>query len=585
MSGRIPDDILQIIRDRINIVDLVSNYVSLKKAGRNHLGLCPFHAEKTPSFTVNPERGFFHCFGCGAGGSIFTFLMRLDNLSFPEAIAVLAAKAGVSLPKSEPASPADRERRVLLRLNEVTQEFLRASLQAPGAAGAREYLSRRGLSAATIDQYGIGYCDPNAGGLVRFLGARNAPLAKAAQLGLIGRRDDGSYYDRFRGRVMFPIRDVAGHIVGFGGRTLGTEPPKYLNSPESALFHKGDVLYGLYEARQTIRQADRIVLVEGYMDALALVEAGIGNAVASLGTALTTRQLRLARRFATDVVAFFDGDRAGMDAAARAFSVCAEAGIWGFGAFLPEGYDPDTYVRTYGLAATQTLLGQPISLAEFFVQRNNPGPQATVPERVRAAERIAQVLSLVKDPTQFNMLVRQAAQQLGVGEDVFRTQRAATPGRTSAPAVSDPAAPEPRLRPEEILLLQAVATTSEVANLIDREGVAASLSHPDLVSAATQLVSAWKNADSIGAVVDGLPTYLQQRLSAVMVGGGGEVGPDPLETARQCIRKIEARLQLGRVRELREMIERAEARGDEEASRTAQRQFQAVMQRRSDAGS
>ena len=377
MAGKIPEDTLQAIRERVSIVEVVSGYVTLKKAGRNHVGLCPFHSEKTPSFTVNDDRGLFHCFGCGAGGTVFTFLMRADRIEFPEAVEMLARRAGVTLPQRSEAEPGGDPRDGLVELNETAQRCFREALQSAAGAAARQYMEKRGLRAATIERYGIGFCPRNGSGLVRTLGGNGARMQKAVDLGLLGRRADGSVYDRFWGRVTFPIRHGRGHILGFGGRTLGTEHPKYLNSPESSLFHKGQVLYGLFEARAAIREVERVVIVEGYLDALALVEAGIGYAVASLGTALSTTQLRLARRFAPEVVVFFDGDRAGQEAAVRSFTLCAEAGVWGLGAFLPEGFDPDTYVRARGASAARSLLEQATPLADFFIHRLDPGPQAS----------------------------------------------------------------------------------------------------------------------------------------------------------------------------------------------------------------
>jgi len=326
MAGKIPDETLQAIRERVSIVEVVSGYVTLKKAGRNHVGLCPFHGEKTASFNVNDERGLFHCFGCGAGGTVFTFVMRADHVDFVEAVEGLARRAGVTLPRRADSGDGE-QRQELVRLNEFAQRCFREMLRSPAGSVARQYLDKRGVTAATIETYGLGFCPANGSGLSRALAAKPVAVQKAVEIGLLGRRGNGTTYDRFWGRVTFPIGDGSGRIVGFGGRTVGTEHPKYLNSPESVLFHKAHVLYGLYEGRQAIREAERIVIVEGYLDALALVEAGIGCAVASLGTALGPAQLRAARRFAQEVIIFFDGDHAGQEAAVRAFGVCAETGV------------------------------------------------------------------------------------------------------------------------------------------------------------------------------------------------------------------------------------------------------------------
>jgi DNA primase len=563
MAGTISDDTLQAIRERVSIVEVVSGYVTLKKTGRNYVGLCPFHSEKTPSFTVSDERGLFHCFGCGAGGTVFTFLMRADRVEFLDAVRVLARRAGVPLPARADRCDGGEQRQELLDVNEAAQRFFREALQSSIGQPARQYLDKRGLSKAAIDRYGLGFCPPNGGGLARRLGARRVLNARASELGLVGRRPDGSVYDRFWGRVTFPIRDGSGRILGFGGRTLGSQHPKYLNSPESSLFHKSQVLYGLFETRQAIREAERIVIVEGYLDALALVEAGIGHAVASLGTALTAAQLRLARRFAPEVVAFFDGDRAGKDAALRAFAVCTEVGIWGLGAFLPEGFDPDTYVRTHGGAATRALLEQAEPLADFFLRHLHPGPDASVRQRANAAERIGQVIVRARDVFHFDLLAKKAAQQLGVDEVLFRDMRSA-PGssRIAQPAVTA-RIPDERFRPEETTLLEAMALDHEVARLVAHRGVLDSFHSVVLAQAGRALLAAWEAGGTSTSALDQLPAALAERVAAGLLGEGPLAQGDRLQVARDCIQHIERRTQRSQAREMRAKLQQAEASGDD----------------------
>jgi DNA primase len=550
MAGKIPDDTLQAIRERVSIVEVVSGYVSLKKAGRNHLGLCPFHSEKTPSFTVSDERGLFHCFGCGAGGTVFTFVMRADHVDFVEAVEVLARRAGVTLPQRADTSAGGEHRQELVRLNEIAQRCFREALQAPGGAVARLYLEKRGVTQATVDGYGLGFCPPNGSGLTRALAAKPVAVQKAIDVGLLGRRANGTAYDRFWGRVTFPIRDGSGRILGFGGRTLGSEHPKYLNSPESTLFHKGQVLYGLYEARQAVREAERVVIVEGYLDALALVEAGIGYAVASLGTALSPAQLRLARRFAPEVVVFFDGDRAGQDAAVRAFGVCAETGVWGLGAFLPQGFDPDTFVRDRGVEATRALLQQAVPLADFFLQRVDPGPGATVPQRVRAAQRVREVIAHVQDSTQFQMLAKQAAQRLGVDESLFREPRAARQMPVTAKTAATDGTAVAVFPAEEAKLVEAMALDRNVAVLVSQRGVLGSFRSPELAEAGRAVIAAWEATGSSASVVDQLPVPLPQRVTAGLLGEGAMATGDRLGEVRESISRIERVVQSRRVREL-----------------------------------
>lgn len=566
MAGKVPDEILQAIRERVSIVEVVSGYVTLKKAGRNYLGLCPFHAEKTPSFTVSDERGLFHCFGCGAGGTVFTFVMRADHLTFPEAVELLARKAGIAVPQRTDSGPHNAARQEFLNVNELAQRYFRQALPSPAGAPARQYLEQRGLSPAIIERYGLGFAPPGGSGLAR--NATAVQRQRAAELGLMGTRSDGSWYERFRGRITFPIRDGSGRIVGFGGRTLGSNHPKYLNSPESPLFHKGQVLYGLFEARQAIAEAQRIVLVEGYLDALALVQADIGYAVASLGTALTKDQLQRARRFAPEVVAFFDGDRAGQEAAARAFSVCVDAGVWGLGAFLPEGVDPDDYVRQRGAEATLALLQQAIPLADFFVRRLDPGPQASLPAKARAAERIGEVICRIQDAFQFNLLAKQTAERLGVDESLFRDMRSArqpgAAGRTPAEAPRTDS-----FRPEELTLLEALALDQKVAALMKDHDILRIFSSGELAEAGRALMTAWEHGHSSRGAVDQLPEPLAERVTAALLGHGPLASADRLQVARDCIARIERRSERQRARAMLVSLRQAEAGGDDQRYREA----------------
>jgi DNA primase len=580
MAGRIPDDALQLIRDRVSIVEVVSGYVSLKKAGRNHVGLCPFHAEKTPSFTVNDDRGLFHCFGCGAGGSVFTFLMRAESISFREAVELLARRAGIELPRDSERDGGD-QRRPLIELNDTAQRFFRAALGADVGASARRYLERRGVSGEIIERYGLGFCPASGSALGRALASRRQPLQKAVDLGLLGRRADGSTYDRLRGRVTFPIRDGSGNVLGFGGRTLGDDQPKYLNSPESSLFHKGSVLYGLYEARQAIRDAGRVIIVEGYLDALALVDAGIAPVVASLGTALTASQLRLARRFAPQVLAFFVGDPAGQQAAERAFALCAECGVWGLGAFLPNGFDPDTFVRQRGVEATQALLDSAEPLAEFFLRRIDPGPDASLPARAAAAERVRQVIGKMTDAVQFSLLARRAAERLHVDEAVLRdVRRGSTAGRGERPDAS--VAVTSTFRPEEMTLVEAMAFDREAARIAAEAGIFEAFNSATLAEAGRAVVVAWQCGQGHEAIVDRLPPELSARVAAGVLGEGPVSDVSQAQIARDCIARIRARALRQRTRELQASLQEAESTGDDTRVRQELERASELLRRKVD---
>ncbi len=567
MARRIPDETLHAIRDRISLVEVVGAYVNLKRQGRNHIGLCPFHAEKTPSFTVSDERGLFHCFGCGASGTVFTFLMKVDGLEFLDAVTQLAQRAGVPLPQADADDPAARRREALFAANAQAERFFRAALAAPAGAAARRYLAERGLRDDTIARYGLGFAPAGGTVLVSALDRQRVSREVALQAGLLGRRDDGSLYDRFRGRVMFPIRDRRGRTIAFGGRTLGDDQPKYLNSPETPLFRKGEGLYGVAEARDAIRTHGRAVLVEGYMDALLLVQEGVPYAVATLGTALTAAQLRLLQPLGGDQLAvffFFDGDRAGRQAAVRAFGVCAEAGVWGRAAFLPDGFDPDSYTREYGAAATLALLDAAPSLLDAYFDALLP-PGASLPQRTTVADDAARILARVGSEVQFALLARQAADRLGIGEDVFRRARraGAQPVRVAAPQPGPPPV-STQWPAEERLLVEVMAADRDVAAWVVERGTLARFRTAPLAEAGHRIADAWAAGRPLAEVIEALPAPLAQRLTAVALQEGplGEAA-ERLQAAEDCARRIEARAAREERRAIATELRRAESRGDE----------------------
>ena len=562
MARRIPDETLQAIRDRISIVEVISAYVNLKRAGRNHVGLCPFHGEKTPSFTVSEERGLYHCFGCGESGTVFTFVMKVERLEFLDAVTQLAKRAGVTLPERDHDDPAARRREQLYAANAAGERFFRDTLSGPAGASARRYLTARGLRQETIERYGVGFAPAGGTALASWLAGQRVAPELAQQAGLLGRRDDGRMYDRFRGRVMFPIRDRRGRTVAFGGRTLGDDQPKYLNSPESPLFHKGEGLYGVAEARDAIRAADRAVLVEGYMDALLLAQEGIPYTVATLGTALTAAQLRLLAPLGGDglsVFFFFDGDRAGRQAALRAFGVCAEAGVWGRAAFLPEGFDPDSYVRHHGTAATLALLDAAPTLVDFYFDSQLP-PGATLPQRTRLADDVRRLLARVSNDLQFELLARQAAARLGLSETVFRRARTA-PVAAPRPTAGDA---RPRWPAEERLLIELMATDRAVADWAGARAALTRFTAADLRDAGDQIVAAWEQGRPLGDVVDRLPRALAEGLSAAAIGGGPVMAADErMRAAEDCVRRIDTRTARAQRQAIASELRRAESSGSE----------------------
>ncbi|ROR34184.1 DNA primase [Inmirania thermothiophila] len=350
MGGRIPRSFIRELLDRVDIVDVIQDHVPLRKAGRDYTARCPFHEERTPSFTVSPAKQFFHCFGCGAHGNAIDFLMRHQRLEFPEAVEQLAARAGLEVPREGGRAPRRDAGLEALRdlLEEVSAHYRRQLREHPAAPRAVAYLRGRGLDGAVAARFGLGYAPPGWDGLLRAFAGREALLVRA---GLVVEREDGRRHDRFRDRIMFPIRDVRGRVVGFGGRALGEATPKYLNSPETPLFHKGRLLYGLHEALAAEARPPRLLVVEGYMDVIALAQAGLPWAVATLGTATTAEHLAALFRHTREVVFCFDGDAAGRRAAWHALETALpflEGDREVRFLVLPAGEDPDTLVRREG---------------------------------------------------------------------------------------------------------------------------------------------------------------------------------------------------------------------------------------------
>ncbi len=370
MATKIPSSFIDAVLARTDIVELVSGRVPLRKAGRDHKACCPFHEERTPSFTVSADKQFYHCFGCGAHGSAIGFLMAYERLGFVEAVTELAHRAGLEVPQDgRPAAPAGPDPRpVLAAAARYYQEALRHH---PAAERARTYLKGRGITGAVAKDYQLGYAPPGWNGLLSAL-AKDFEPAVLERAGLVIARDGASgFYDRFRDRVMFPISDARGRVIGFGGRVLDQGEPKYMNSPETVLFHKGRELYGLPQALAAIDKAGQVVVVEGYMDVLALSQFGVAHVVATLGTATTREHLDRLFRHAPEVVFCFDGDRAGREAAWRALEQALTVlrdGRQASFLFLPEGEDPDTLVRAEGAAGFQARLRSATELPEFFFE-------------------------------------------------------------------------------------------------------------------------------------------------------------------------------------------------------------------------
>ncbi len=370
MAGRIPDSFIETLNDRMNIVDVIGTRVSLKKSGREYHGRCPFHDDSSPSFSVNPDKQVYHCFGCGASGGLISFIMEYDNMDFVSAIESLASLAGLQVP-TEATDPEAGKRKVLYEILEMADQAFRKALKSnPSRERAVSYLKGRGLTGTIAHRFGLGYAPDGWRFLYDQFSADTLIKKKLLDAGLTVVSSQGREYDRFRERVMFPIRDIRGRTIAFGGRVLDDSKPKYLNSPETKLFRKSDTLYGLYEARQVCRSLDRVLVVEGYMDVVALSQFGIDFAVATLGTSLTSQHLDRLSRQTTQVIVCFDGDKAGRTAAKRALNTMLPFLSDEFSIrflFLPDGHDPDSLVRGEGTDAFLSRLNDALPISEALI--------------------------------------------------------------------------------------------------------------------------------------------------------------------------------------------------------------------------
>ncbi len=441
MSGAIPNAFITELLSRVDLVGLIGSRVQLKKAGKDFLGLCPFHEEKTPSFSVSPTKDMYYCFGCAAGGDAIKFLQEYDGLSFAEAVESLAAGVGLEIPRQRSAAP-QRDLRPLYEAMRIAERYYQAQLK--HATQAVEYLKRRGLTGAAAQTFGLGYAPQGWDGLFSALSKGDAAINPKVLLeaGLIGRNDQGGEYDRFRHRIMFPVRDIKGRIVAFGGRLLGDgKGPKYLNSPETPIFRKSHELYGLFEARQAMRQLPSLIVVEGYMDVIALAQAGIPNVVATLGTATGEGHYQKLYRYADQVICCFDGDQAGRRAANKALEGALPSLTGGRGLklmLLPEGEDPDTMVRRHGAEDFRRRLDQATPAIEHLFTALAKGLDLNaIDDRARLADLAAPYISRAPADSPLRRMMRSH-----LGKLTGFTEGAAGGGAQGMPPVQRRGAPQ-----------------------------------------------------------------------------------------------------------------------------------------------
>lgn len=426
--NRISEDIIEKIRNTIDIVDVVSEYVQLKKQGRNYFGLCPFHGENSPSFSVSTEKQIYHCFGCGAGGNVFSFLMEIEGLSFLESVKFAAKRTNVELPDSmdqQPASKQSTRASKMIEAHELLKKFYH-HLLVNTKEGERplEYLTNRGITREIIDTFGIGYSPSSWDFATKFLQKRGFSLELLEHAGITIRNHEGKHFDRFRNRVMFPLWDLQGQVTAFSGRIIDSGEPKYLNSPETEIFQKGKNLYGFHLAKSQIRKKQQAILLEGFMDVIALHRAELPYSIATMGTALTDDQIRIIRRNVDQVTVCYDSDKAGIEAAYRASSLLRAAGCEVRVALMPEGHDPDDYIKKFGTEKFRTnVIGASLTLMAFKLQYFKRGKDLQdEADRITYIDEVLKEISVLEKPVERDHYLRQLSEEFSISLDALKSQ-------------------------------------------------------------------------------------------------------------------------------------------------------------------
>jgi DNA primase len=575
------------IRARASVVEVISDCVTLKKVGRNHVGLCPFHSEKTPSFTVNDEKGIFHCFSCKAGGSVFNFLMQHDHLSFPEAVECVGKRYGVAVERvgknNNSGEEADRE--ALYRLNEyAAANYHRVLFNDVVGKRALEYLKKRGIEESIARRFMLGFAPPYGAGLLDIIKKEKLSLKDSLRLGLIGQREGKRFHEKFFDRLIFPIVNAGGKVIGFGGRVLEQGIPKYLNSSDTPLFRKGSTLYGLFHAKEAIRKKDRAVLVEGYLDVIALHQYGVDYAVATLGTALTVEHVRALSRYTKNIVAFFDGDDAGSRAAERSFEIFVEAGLLGRAAFLPNGEDPDTFIRGRGKEAAEELLDRSVPLADYCFSRLEQRYGKTLEGKSRIAEEVSRLLQKVRTPFEVDLLIARAVDSLGIREEFFRK-----PLQSSVSAKA-PSIANRRLSSSDLGNRDDVAERSLITLILRYPRIAGYVFGDTDVQ--QWVGSAWReivdliradwqehgNVD-VGRIVHAFDSDMAAQIAGLAIEGETIPETESQKMADDCIAHLRRKYMREQERNLRIAIRTAEEQKDENATRERILEWQEIVRK------
>lgn len=569
------EETVEEIRRRADIVSLVGEYVALRKAGKNFTGLCPFHQEKTPSFSVSPEKQIFHCFGCGEHGDVFTFLMKMDGLSFPEAVRQLAQKTGVVVPERTLAPEAKERltlREQILKANDLAVDYFTRMLISPAGEKARNYLAKRGIGQNAVDAFRIGYAPESWQGLLDDLHRKGVSSDIAQQAGLvIPRSGEGNkgHYDRFRGRIIIPIEDAEGRVIAFGGRVMDGGEPKYLNSPESPVYTKGNNLFGLSRTRESIRGKGFAILVEGYFDLISLWNSGIKNVAATLGTALTRSQVDLLGRYSKKVAALFDPDEAGRKALARSLELFLAGNVHAMAVILPAGYDPDSFVREKGRQEMEALLAGAQPMADYYIDEILGSSTSLQDDRDKLREAVA-FIKKIDDAVERNLFVKKVSGKLNVDQDVLKNEVEKHFLHLSSPQFSSPVT-KVSVKDERLEM-------SLIHLLLENPDLIASLGSTEIfgffrsagLKAVGELLLAHAEKEggkeiNVISVLDGVKDEAtKKKIYALLVGENPYAGENVTRLLDDTVRQIQRRWYRDQHRVLKEKLARADRAGDRE---------------------
>ena len=545
-NGFFSEEKVSEIRDRASLLEVVSDYVSLKKAGKNHKGLCPFHSEKTPSFMVNEEKQIFHCFGCGEGGDVFTFLMKVAHLSFPQSIEELAKRYGVQLPSKE-FSPVQKKemakREALFQINQIASEYFHDLLTVRREGGeAKRYLSQREIKEEIVKEYRLGCSLDRWDGLVQHLLEKKVSLELAWELGLIFPKKKEGWYDAFRGRIIFPIFDLHQRVVGFGGRVFRGGEPKYYNSPESSIYHKGEILYGLHVARRYTASKDCVIIAEGYFDLLTLHQHGLKHSVATLGTALTTQHIRTLKRYTTNLITVFDADPAGIQASLRSLPLFLEEEVSGKTVLLPKGEDPDSFLRKGKTEELEQGVAEAVPLIDFFFEHLMKTYDAkSIDGKVKIAEEGVALVSKIPDGIRKDFYLRTLAERLDLKESLLHEMaRPSSKRRVRVEEELKRSSVEKNLPRSEEMMVRLMIHHPEWMSIISREEILEEFESPQLRKMAEHLVSLYRKKGrlDISEALGSIEEDLKGKLREFSLQESGLEGTDQEKVLKDCIQKI-----------------------------------------------